>query len=194
MENQKIKDKVEVTKADDTKAENLPQIFMRHPDITNFQPIALPYGCGLHGHIENEKENKKWEDLTEKAFERYFSFEELLINWKGYKPEYVLYLSKDGKDIATASGVESEDYPNEGYVHMVATLPGYRGLGAGRIVMTAVLQSLAARGFKSAVLSTDDERLAAIKLYYKLGFRPMYTHESHKERWEKIFKQLNIKN
>lgn len=117
-----------------------------------------------------------------------------MINWKGYKPEYVLYLSKDGKDIATASAVESEDYPNEGYIHMVATMPGYRGLGAGRLIMTAALQSLAARGFKTAVLSTDDERLAAIKLYYSLGFRPMYTHESHKERWEKIFKQLDIKD
>lgn len=191
MENQDIKDVKDVK---DINQESLPQIFMRHPDITSLPPFALPYGCSLHGHIENETENKKWEDLIEKSFERYFSFEELLINWKGYKPEYVLYLSKDGKDIATASAVESEDYPNEGYIHMVATMPGYRGLGAGRLIMTAALQSLAARGFKTAVLSTDDERLAAIKLYYSLGFRPMYTHKSHKERWEKIFKQLDIKD
>lgn len=46
---------------------------MRHPDITKLPPFALPYGCSLHGHIENENENKKWEDLIEKSFERYLS-------------------------------------------------------------------------------------------------------------------------
>ena len=46
--------------------------------------------------------------------------------------------------------------------------------------------SLRERGYKSVVLSTDDERIPALTLYYSLGFRPVYSHESHKARWEAV--------
>jgi len=73
---------------------------------------------------------------------------------------------------------------------MVGVDPDSRGLGAGRLIALAALHSLAERGYKTAVLSTDDERIPAINLYYSLGFRPIYTHESHKERWKKIMAKL----
>ena len=56
----------------------------------------------------------------------------------------------------------------------------------------AALHSLAVRGYKTAVLSTDDERIPAIKLYLSLGFEPIYTHESHKERWGKVMQAIKF--
>ena len=65
-----------------------------------------------------------------------------------------------------------------------------RGLGAGRLVCLAALHSLRDRGYKTAVLSTDDDRIAALSLYYSLGFRPIYEHESHEARWEAVMKTI----
>jgi len=167
---------------------NLPQIFMRHPDITNLPPLVLPDGITLHTLVEGEEAN--WEGLIERAFGQYYSFNDFIRNGGDYNPKYVLYLNKDGRDIATTTAVEKETFPNEGWFRMVGVDPDSRGLGAGRLIALAALHSLAERGYKTAVLSTDDERIPAINLYYSLGFRPIYTHESHKERWKKIMAKL----
>ncbi len=169
----------------------LPQLFMRQPDITNLPPLALPEGFSLHSHIEGQ--DKNWEDLIEKAFGAHFSFNDFIVNGGGYKPEYVLYIAKDGVDIATATAVEKDIFPGEGWFRMIGTAPEARGMGAGRLVCLAALHSLAARGYKSVVLSTDDARIPAIKLYLALGFEPIYTHESHEERWKKVFEKINNK-
>lgn len=168
--------------------ENLPQIIMKHPDITNIPELVLPDGVTLHTHTEGEEAN--WEALIEKAFGQHYSFDDFIRNGGGYKPEYVLYLNKDGKDIATATAIEKDIFPGEGWFRMVGVDPTCRGIGAGKLIALAALHSLADRGYKTALLSTDDDRLPAINLYYSLGFRPIYTHESHKERWEKILPQL----
>ena len=171
--------------------DNLPQLFMRHPDITNIPDLTLPEGMTIHTHTEGDEKN--WETLIESAFGQHYSFDEFIRNGGGYAPEYVLYLSKDGKDIATTTAVEKDIYPGEGWFRMVGVLPASRGLGAGKLIALAALHSLRDRGYKTAVLSTDDERIAALCLYYKLGFRPLYTHESHKERWEKLLPILTAR-
>ena len=169
----------------------LPQLFMRQPDITHLPPLALPEGFSLHSHIEGQ--DKNWEDLIEKAFGSHFSFNDFIVDGGGYKPEYVLYIAKDGVDIATATAVEKDIFPGEGWFRMIGTAPEARGLGAGKLVCLAALHSLAARGYKSVVLSTDDARIPAIKLYLSLGFEPIFTHESHEERWKAVMEKINSK-
>ena len=168
--------------------EQLPQLIMRHEDLTKLPPLALPFGISLHSHTEELTE--QWEELIKKAFGMHFSFNDFIVNGGGYKPEYVLYLSQNNKVIATTTAIENSKYPGEGWFRMVGVDPECRGKGAGRLICLAALHSLSARGYKSAMLSTDDERIPALNLYYSLGFRPVYTHESHKERWEKILPLL----
>lgn len=167
---------------------SLPQLFLRKPDMKNLPPLALPEGFALHSHIEGTEEI--WENLIEEAFGSHFSFEDFIRNGGGYRPEYVLYISKDGVDIATTTAVEKADFPGEGWFRMVGTRPSARGQGAGTLVMIAALHSLAARGYQSVVLSTDDERLAAISVYLSLGFEPLYLHESHECRWKAVMEKL----
>ena len=168
--------------------EQLPQLIMRHPDLSKLPPLALPRGLSLHSHTDDI--TAQWEELIEKAFGMKFSFNDFIVKGGGYKPEYVLYLSENGKAIATTTAIENEKYPGEGWFRMVGVDPDCRGRGAGRLICLAALHSLAARGYKTAVLSTDDERIPALNLYYSLGFRPVYCHESHKERWDKILPRL----
>lgn len=169
----------------------LPQLILRKKNMHDIPPLALPEGFALHSHIEGQEKN--WEDLIEAAFGSRFSFDACIRNGGGYKPEYVLYISKNGVDIATTTAVEKETFPGEGWFRMVGTHPSARGQGTGKMVMIAALHSLAARGYKSTVLSTDDSRLSAISLYLALGFEPVYLHESHQERWEKVFAELKCR-
>lgn len=170
--------------------EELPQLYMRHADITSLPDLKLPSGMSLHTHEKGKEDN--WEELIENAFGMHYSFKKCIECGGNYKPEYVFYLKKDGIDIATITAVEKEEFPGEGWFRMVGVRKEARGVGAGRIICLAALHSLAERGYKTVVLSTDDDRLPAISLYYKLGFRPIYTHESHKERWNSVFLKQHI--
>ena len=176
---------------DPPKKEKLPQLIMRAPDITELPPIELHSGISLHTHRDGDE--KSWERIIESAFGTHYDFE-LLDRLGDYKPERVIYAEKDGENIATATAVENPLYPGEGWFRMIGTHVDARGLGAGRLVCLAALHSLRDRGYKSAVLSTDDNRIAAISLYLSLGFKPVFSHASHRGRWEKVFASLNKKN
>lgn len=169
--------------------DDIPQLYMRQTDITKLPPLCLPASFCLCNHTEGTDE-PIWEGLVERAFGTPFSFEKTILNGGFYKPEHVLYLKYKGQTIATATAVERSDFPGEGWFRMIASDPDFRGLGAGRLVCLAALHSLASRGYKTAVLSTDDDRTPALKLYLSLGFEPIFTHESHKTRWEKVFDRI----
>ena len=169
---------------------SLPQLIMRNPDITNLPPLVLPEGFEIYHHEENCGMEAVWENIIESAFGTKFSFD-FLVKAGDYNPEHVLYLSHNGVPIATATAVEHKDYPGEGWYRMVGVKPEARGKGAGKMIGLAALYALRDRGYKSALLSTDDNRIPAICLYLSLGFKPLYTHESHRERWEKVFEVIN---
>lgn len=169
-------------------SERPPQLIMRKPSLDDLPPLILPEGFSIHTH--DEKLDSLWEDLVEKSFGYRFSFDKFVRNGGHYRPEYVFYLAENGRDIATATAVEKDEFPGEGWFRMVGTLPEARGRGAGKLVCTAALHSLRERGYHSCLLSTDDHRIPAIRLYLSLGFRPYMTHESHPARWEAIMKTL----
>ena len=102
------------------------------------------------------------------------------------------FLIRDGDLIvATASArTVPEKHPGAGYLHWVAADPEARGRGIGRAVVLAVLHRFAADGCDTSVLETDDHRLAAIKLYLRLGYVPQYPEPDHQQRWSAIFRLL----
>ena len=167
----------------------LPQLIMRKEDITCLPPIFLKEGMEILCHKENCGMEEIWEDVIESAFGRRYSFS-FLIKAGDYRPEHVLYLSYNGQIIATATAVESPTFPGVGWYRMVGVRKDAQGVGAGKIIAMAALHALRQRGFTSAMLSTDDERLPAIRLYRSLGFEPYMNHESHEERWEKVLDAL----
>ncbi len=102
------------------------------------------------------------------------------------------FLIRDGdRVVATASArTLPETHPGAGYLHWVASDPEARGRGIGRDVVLAVLHRFAADGCAASVLETDDHRLAAIKLYLRLGYVPQYPEPDHERRWSVIFRAL----
>ena len=169
-------------------AENLPQLFMRKSDMDNIPEITLPDGITLHTHIPGHE--REWEILIERSFGSHFGFDQSLTTRPGYMPGHVFYLAKDGKDVATTAAIEKAEFPGEGWIHMVGVDPDARGLGLSLPIVAAALISLRERGFESAMLSTDDFRIPAIRTYLRLGFKPVMSHESHPARWAAVMEKI----
>lgn len=103
----------------------------------------------------------------------------------GVSMESVFFLVAGGDYVATATDkrLPASDI---GYLHMVAVAPHYRGRRLGRCISLAALTHMRARGCRSAILDTDDFRLAAVCTYLGLGFVPDNLEADHPERWRII--------
>jgi mycothiol synthase len=104
------------------------------------------------------------------------------------------YVIEFGRSVvATASAqVLPERWPDSGVVHWVGADPAHAGRGLGHAVCLAVLHDHREAGHRDVVLTTDDERLAAIRTYWKLGFRPLECDPTHPERWSRVLEQIGV--
>ena len=66
----------------------------------------------------------------------------------------------------------------EGRIDYMAADPRFSGKAIGYAVCAGVTRRLLERGYKTAVLWTDDWRLPAIITYMKVGFEPVMYRET----------------
>lgn len=81
----------------------------------------------------------------------------------------------------------------EGYIHMVACKPEFRGRGIGTRLNTEAVRALISAGMLTAYLTTDDFRIPAIKSYLRAGFYPDMINEEHRKRWAEVFARIGEK-
>lgn len=98
---------------------------------------------------------------------------------------------------ATASSqVPSERDPTAGFVHWVATHPRHRSRGLAAALLGRLLEDFSARGYLRARLTTQPERIPAIRAYLTFGFVPEYEEggpaqgRDHRAVWSGIFQEL----
>lgn len=107
----------------------------------------------------------------------------------------VYIITYNDMPVATASSRFLVDrFPSSGYVHWVGTHPLHTGRGLSLALNIRLLHDFFERGYRDAIVETDDFRLAAIKLYLKCGFIPIYDvhEEDHRLRWSQVFQALFI--
>lgn len=103
-----------------------------------------------------------------------------------YDPSDCLLLTVAGEAAATVT-VICDMEKKEGYIHMVACKPAFRGRGLGHLLNDLALCDLKTRGMQSAWLTTDDWRIPAIRTYLKAGFRPdTHSQPDFADRWQNI--------
>ena len=84
----------------------------------------------------------------------------------------------------------TEHHPAGGELGWVAGDPRHSGKRLGRAVCAAATRRFLEAGYSDIYLLTDDFRLAAIKIYLRLGFEPMQHCEGMTERWDKVLEEL----
>jgi ribosomal protein S18 acetylase RimI-like enzyme len=190
------------------------QLRMWRPHLDDLPPLEPPAGYRLRTYRPGDE--RAWARIMESegGIGREWSVEkvrERLIDRPQFEEDGLYFATAEGgaagERVATADGAGDPLVASAcawragpeagplGNVHMVCALPAYRGLGLGRLVTLAVLHHLRRRGFRSADLSTDDFRLAAIKTYLGLGFVPQYLTDTdrlddHEARWSAVFARL----
>lgn len=85
---------------------------------------------------------------------------------------------------------ESPRYPDDGSLGwlVVDAAHGKRGLGA--ILAATVTNRLVDQGFALPWLGTEDDRLAALRIYLALDWKPRLYDEGMEARWREIFGRL----
>jgi mycothiol synthase len=167
-------------------------LIMRRASLDDLPPLpGLPAGYALR--LRRDEDLAPLANLLRAAFvDETWTPEQVravLIDEPSVKTTFVV--EQEGELAATASARLTPDrYPGSGYLHWVAAAPAHHGQGLGRIVSLAVLHDFVRLGCRDAVLETQDERLAAIATYKKLGFAPDFRDESHPARWAEVEENL----
>lgn len=106
---------------------------------------------------------------------------------------FVVVHEASGEIVATAmaSHRPSPLHPCGGELGWVAADPGHAGRGLGRVVCAGALKRFLDAGYRRLYLSTDDFRLAAIKTYLKMGFRPFLFAPDMEKRWQTVCRKLD---
>ncbi|MCY3410105.1 MAG: GNAT family N-acetyltransferase [Candidatus Heimdallarchaeota archaeon] len=66
--------------------------------------------------------------------------------------------------------IKIDIYPENTFVHGIATLPEYRGQGLAKYILGSSMRIAATKGHKMMKLEVDRENVNAIKLYERVGF------------------------
>ena len=169
-----------------------PQLKMERPHLDDLPPLRVPEPYGIRSYRPNDE--VLWTELVRVAMNSSWTVEACrknMIAAPGFDPEGLFFAVMDEKVVGTACAFHDEQNPpDRGTVHMVCVHPDHRGFGLGYWLSLAVLHRLRKRDFRSVQLLTDDERLPAVHIYLKLGFKPLMSHESYPARWEAVMETL----
>jgi mycothiol synthase len=152
--------------------------------------VQLPAGYSLRTHIPGDQ--PRFFQLMELAGWPGWN-EEVLQSWlprilpKGW---FMAIHEESGEIVASAMALHSNVYTLGGELGWLASDPAHAGKGLGLAVSAAIIARFIEEGFRGIHLYTEDYRLAALKIYLKLGFIPFLYAPEMTERWQAICHQL----
>jgi len=109
-----------------------------------------------------------------------------------YDPADLLIVLRGREPVAAAAAWHKAwQGRHAGLVHWVGVDPSCRRQGVGRALVLLALARLREKGFREALLLTEDHRTAALGLYLSLGFRPVPLHWTHRLRWARVRRRID---
>ena len=83
------------------------------------------------------------------------------------------------------------DHPFGGRIDWLSTDPKHTGLGLGTISAGSATKRLQEAGYDDIWVTTDDHRIGALKVFYRIGFRPVI-YQGMLNRWRNVYKTLKL--
>ncbi len=172
-----------------------PQLRMLFPPelLAQLPPVLLPAGFRVRPLRPGDEAN--YLALMASAG---FVWEaaDLRRNLTAALPEGVLVVEAADSGNLAATAMACEQPPcgcgPGGELGWVAAAPAFRGRGLGNAVCLAVLHYFRRAGYRTIYLQTDDFRKAAIKTYWKQGWRPVFHDSGMRERWAALYRELQL--
>ncbi|MBN2043648.1 MAG: GNAT family N-acetyltransferase [Anaerolineales bacterium] len=169
------------------------QVQMIWPEGQRIQPSALPQGYTLRTYRPGDEAG--FYDLMDS------------VGWTGWNPEklqpwlfrilpegwFFAIHERDGEIIGTCMATHDPTWevPFSGEVGWTAVYPDHQGKGIGKAVVGAVVKRFLDAGYAQIHLYTEIWRLAALKVYLRIGFEPYLIQQESIQQWEKVCVQLN---
>jgi N-acetylglutamate synthase-like GNAT family acetyltransferase len=167
------------------------QLVMYRRNLDDVPSVKLP--AGYHIRFYEEDDDRRLAEVFRKCFDPGWSPERVaktLVEDAVWSPNRVCVLCHGKEVVGTASAWEDRERPRHGMVHCLAVLPAHREKKQGLCLTARVLDLLKSMGYEDAWLPIDDLDLDAVKTCLELGFKPVFAHPSHAERWEIIRHKL----
>ena len=154
---------------------------------------TLPEGWNVRTYNGSEADAQAWVDCCRSGLlgraDGIEAFTNCIVNAKGYSPEAVYFIERDGVPVATITALLDEE--KIGYAHYVGAKPEARGVGVGGWLNKIVQADLWQRGCVKAYLTTDEFRVPAIKSYLNAGFLPVDYDVEMDQRWYGLLRFLD---
>ncbi len=165
------------------------RFLMVRPDLEALPQLNLPEGYTLRTYVDGDEE--AWCALMEGEIGTGWTLKKWRTDMAGqpqFDPQGLYFIEIEGRPVASACAWSLPDKygPQTGVLHMVAVHPDHRGKRLGKEVSLAVLHFFREHGYSDAALHTDEERPAAIRTYFNLGFRPSFRSDDEKAGWERV--------
>ena len=119
-------------------------------------------------------------------------FEDYMVKDDRVKLHNIYMLYHKNGDVAGTTTYQYSTVPDEGYIHMVGIASAHLGKKLSYYMTMFVVDKIIKDGKKTIVLTTDDDRLAAIKTYINCGFVPANNDPSFDARWNEVYKNLGL--
>jgi len=170
-------------------------VAMTRDDLNDVPEFPLPEGYGLRPFADGDRDT--WVGIWQ-ASEPF-----LTINPETFDHEFgadlaampkrcAFLTSPAGEDVGTVTSWYDRKYLGKswGRVHWVAVRPDHQGKGLAKPMLTASMKRMKSLGHRRAMLETQTPRLAAIKTYLDLGFRPDMTTDNARYAWKLVRREL----
>jgi len=155
--------------------------------------VALPEGYVLRTYEEGD--GPAYIALMNRAGFEAWNEETFAQALRRALPDGLFFVVHTATDALVATAVATHNpsdlHPAGGELGWVAGHPDHAGKGLGMAVCAAVIERYRNAGYTRIYLKTDDWRLAAIKVYLKLGLVPFLTAPDISDRWQAICEKLN---
>ena len=169
----------------------LPQLRMGKSDLDNVPAIPVPDGYLLRNFRPgDEAALTHIYKVCSLGPSTLGEVEREIFEHPCFKPERIFIVENSSEAVATAAAWYEEREPYYGYLHMLGVLPRHRRRKLGLLLTLATIQYTRNEWLSEQHVTTDDYRETAINLYLNLGYYPLFTHESHPGRWDRVAKKL----
>lgn len=193
----KLEDREIFTDVKNTDTNGLCQLLMRR-DSAPFTRTPLPEGYRYFTFRRGGNEEMSMEEYIKAWFrvEPFWNLDEFYFFYNDDRiPEDGHFLILDEKgEVAAHSNVQIDEHrPGTQTVHFVSVAERYRGRKLGYCVSEMVLDYAEKHNCPTLYLTTDEFRMPALKIYLKLGFKPVIGDKSLEERWFPIMRMLGYR-
>lgn len=175
-----------------TEDNSSPQLQMVWPEHLRNSPPAVrpPAGYSLRTHQPGDRprffqlmELAGWPEWNEQVLQPWLP----RILPRGW---FMAIHEETGEIVTSAMALHSDVYPSGGELGWLASDPAHAGKGLGFSVSAAVIARCIEEDLRVIHLYTEDYRLAALKIYLKLGFVPFQSAPEMLDRWRVICQKL----